>query len=149
MLGYDIRIRQELAAPPDLVWRALIEPVLLSQWLMDNDFVPEIGHRFTFRARPTPLWDGIVRCEVKDVQPTEVLAYSWIGASDMPETVVSWSVRPTQSGTCLVLRHSGFRGLKYALIGRLLDRGWRDMIGRKLSAVLAKLVLEPSVARSV
>jgi uncharacterized protein YndB with AHSA1/START domain len=148
MLGYDIRIRKELAAPPDLVWRALIEPVLLSQWLMDNDFVPEVGHRFTFRAKPTPLWDGIVRCEVQDVQPTEALAYSWTGASDMPETVVSWNVRPTQSGTLLVFRHSGFRGLKFALIGRLLDRGWRDMIGRKLPAVLAKLVLERSMAHS-
>jgi uncharacterized protein YndB with AHSA1/START domain len=138
MLNYDIQIEQELFASPDLVWRMLSEPELLSEWLMANDIVPMVGHQFTFRAKPTPIWDGIVHCEVKNVSPAERLAYSWIGASDMPETIVSWLIHPTKAGTHLVFNHSGFRGLKYNIIGRLLKRGWQDMVGRKLPSTLAK-----------
>ena len=29
-------------------------------WLMDNDFEPVVGHRFTFRTEPTRGFDGIV-----------------------------------------------------------------------------------------
>jgi uncharacterized protein YndB with AHSA1/START domain len=40
--------------PPEKVWRALTQPALIAQWLMQNDFKPEVGHRFTFRAKPQP-----------------------------------------------------------------------------------------------
>src|SRR5262245_38961222 len=116
----------------------LTEPELVAQWLMDNDIAPLVGHDFTFRARPMPMWDGLVNCRVREVKPAELLVYSWIGAPDMPETIVSWSIGPATSGIRLVLNHSGFRGLKYGLIGRFLKRGWQDMVGRKLPAALAR-----------
>lgn len=145
MPGYTIELVQELPASPDLVWRMLSEPELVSEWLMDNDIAPRVGHRFTFRARPTPVWDGIVRCEVREVKPAERLVYSWVGAVDMPETIVSWSIGLATSGTLLTFSHAGFRGLKYGLIGRFLKRGWRDMIGSRLPTALAQhLAANPS-----
>jgi uncharacterized protein YndB with AHSA1/START domain len=146
MLSYSIQLEQELSASPDLIWRMLSEPKPVSEWLMENDIAPRVGHRFTFRARPTLVWDGIVHCEVRDVRPAERLVYSWVGASDMPETIVSWLIHPTKSGTRLAFGHAGFRGLKYGLIGRLLKHGWQDMIGRKLPSALAQYrAPEPSV----
>jgi uncharacterized protein YndB with AHSA1/START domain len=143
MLNYDIQLEHELAASPDLVWRVLSERELLSRWMMENDFAAIVGHRFTFRAKPMPFWDGIVRGEVKEVRPAERLVYSWIGASDMPETTVSWLIRPAQSGTHLTFNHTGFSGLKYGVIGRLLKRGWQDMIGRRLPSTL-RAISDPS-----
>ena len=49
--------------PPEKVWRALTQPALIAQWLMQNDFKPEVGHRFTFRAKPQPGWTGVTNCE--------------------------------------------------------------------------------------
>jgi uncharacterized protein YndB with AHSA1/START domain len=41
-----------LPYPPDKVWRALTQSAMLAEWLMPNDFKPEVGHRFAFRSQP-------------------------------------------------------------------------------------------------
>ena len=51
----------------------------MSAWLMENDIVPEVGRRFTFRSRPMGDWDGTVACEVLAVRPQRLLSYSWRG----------------------------------------------------------------------
>ena len=53
----------------DRVWAALTSAEALAAWLMPNDFRPEVGHHFTFRTRPAPGFDGIVRCEVLAMTP--------------------------------------------------------------------------------
>ena len=60
----SIALEYDLPHPPAKVWRALTEPDLVAQWIMDNDMVANVGHNFTFRMEPTPWWDGIVKCEV-------------------------------------------------------------------------------------
>ena len=44
------------------IWRALTVPELIAEWLMQNDFVAQEGHRFTFRATPVPGWSGVTNC---------------------------------------------------------------------------------------
>jgi len=36
----------------------------MADWLMPNDFQPRLGHKFQFRTKPAPGFDGIVNCEV-------------------------------------------------------------------------------------
>ena len=52
--------------PPSVVWDYLTKAELISQWLMENDFLPVIGHEFQFRMHPVPQidFDGIVYCKV-------------------------------------------------------------------------------------
>jgi len=64
-----IRVEYELAEEPAIVWRALTEPALLAKWLMPNDIRPVPGHRFTFRGVPSASWDGVVYCEILEVEP--------------------------------------------------------------------------------
>ena len=45
-------IEKEFSQPPEKVWRALTEGPLIKEWLMDNDFKPETGHKFQFRSKP-------------------------------------------------------------------------------------------------
>ena len=136
-LTYNIQLDQPVSVAVDELWQALTEPELLAGWLMSNDFVAREGHRFTFRAKRTIGWDGVVRCVVQRVTPLKQLSYSWISGADMPETTVTWSLRPEAGGSVLTFTHTGFRGLKYSLVGRMLRYGWRDMIGRRLPALLA------------
>src|SRR5579863_9037077 len=100
-------IEKELPHPPEKVWRALTQGPLIKEWMMDNDFQPVVGHKFTFRATPAPNWDGIIESEVLVVEPNQKLSYSWgtLGS----EMVVEWTLAATEGGTRLRMEQSGFR----------------------------------------
>ena len=69
---------------------------------MKNDFKPVVDHRFNLRAD----W-GAVDCQVLAVEPNKTLSYTW-GAYGL-ESVVTWTLTPTSTGTHLRMEQSGFR----------------------------------------
>jgi uncharacterized protein YndB with AHSA1/START domain len=135
----SIAIEYELPYPRAKVWRALTEPELLAKWVMANDIRPLVGHRFTFRAEPAPWWDGIVHCEVLEIEPHKRLCYSWRSGPALLDTVVTWTLTPMPSGgTRLALEHSGFvHANAFAFDGA--SKGWRRMVSERLGEVLAAL----------
>jgi uncharacterized protein YndB with AHSA1/START domain len=138
----SISMEYELPYSPTKVWRALTEPQLLAGWLMDNDIRPAVGQHFTFRSQPMPWWDGIVRCEVLEIDPHKRLRYTWqSGPESSPlDTVVTWTLTPTSTGgTRLALEHSGFTPANGAAFEGART-GWKRMIGERLKEVLAKAV---------
>ncbi len=102
----SVVVEREFAFPPEKVWRALTQPHLIEAWLLKNDFVPAVDHRFSLRAD----W-GTVECEVRTVEPHRTLAYTW--AAHGVETVVTWTLTPagTPAGAATHLRMEqvGFR----------------------------------------
>lgn len=72
-----IVMERDLPHPLEKVWRAITENPLLADWLMANDFKPVVGHRFTFRHKPMPHWNGVTDCDVTEVTPMTRLAYRW------------------------------------------------------------------------
>jgi uncharacterized protein YndB with AHSA1/START domain len=109
----SIVVERVMPHPPEKIWRALTDPLLLGEWLMKNDFKPVVGHRFNFRAKPMPHWNGVTDCEVLTVKPHELLAYRWSSsgdeASDGMRTVVTWTLTPVAGGTRVRMEQSGFR----------------------------------------
>ena len=97
-----VTVEREVAYPPEKIWRALTQPHLIEEWLMKNDFAPVVGHRFDFSAD----W-GSVGCEVLEVEPNRTLSYSW-GAYGL-ESVVTWTLTPSSTGTHLRMEQTGFR----------------------------------------
>jgi len=89
----DLRFEIVYPHPPERVWRALTDPRALADWLIDNDSEPRAGHRFQFRTRPAPGFDGVVRCEVVEVEAPYRLAYTWLGGSMRRPTTVFISLR--------------------------------------------------------
>ena len=69
---------------------------------MKNNFKPVMGHRFNLRGD----W-GAVDCQVLAIEPNKTLSYTW-GALGL-ESVVTWTLTPTRSGTHLRMEQSGFR----------------------------------------
>jgi uncharacterized protein YndB with AHSA1/START domain len=136
----SIVVEYELPHPPSKVWRALTETGLVGEWLMPNDLVAEVGHRFTFQAPPMPGWDGVVHCEVVEVEREKKLRYAWRGgpAESRLDTMVSWTLTPTGSGTRLKLEHSGFTQ-KNAFAFDAMSKGWRGKVGERLGHVIARL----------
>jgi uncharacterized protein YndB with AHSA1/START domain len=98
----SVVIEREMPFPPDKIWRALTQPHLIEEWLMKNDFNPVVGERFNLRAD----W-GAVDCQVLVVEPNKTLSYTW--AAHGLESVVTWTLTPTKTGTHLRMEQSGFR----------------------------------------
>ncbi|MDP1748751.1 MAG: SRPBCC domain-containing protein [Reyranella sp.] len=95
-------VEREISYPPEKIWRALTQPHLIEEWLMKNDFKPVVGHGFNFRAD----W-GTVDCQVRAVEPNKTLSYTW--AAHGLESVVTWTLTPSSTGTHLRMEQTGFR----------------------------------------
>jgi uncharacterized protein YndB with AHSA1/START domain len=128
-------LEREMPHPPEKIWRALTQSSLMEEWLMKNDFQPVVGHRFNFRSTPVPNWNGVIDSEVLEVEPNSRLSYGW--ATMGSESVVTWTLTPTEGGTRVRMEQSGFpseegayyKGARY---------GWQNFIG-KLERVVGGL----------
>ncbi|TCL72665.1 SRPBCC domain-containing protein [Rhizobium sp. BK251] len=98
----SVIVERQVAFPPEKIWRALTQPHLIAEWLIKNDFKPVTDHRFKLSAD----W-GAVECKVLEVEPNKTLSYTWDGHG--LESVVTWTLTPTSTGTHLRMEQSGFR----------------------------------------
>ena len=109
----------------------LTQAPLMERWLMKNDFEPVVGHRFTFRAKPMPQWNGVTDCEVLVVEPLRRLAYSWADsgaeAAGGMKTVVTWTLMPRPGGTLVRMEQSGFRPQDEPFF-KGASHGWKRMV---------------------
>ena len=78
----SIVVEREMPHSPEKIWRALTTSALIADWLMENDFEPELGRNFQFRAKPMPGWSGITNCEVIELDAPTRLAYRWGDGSE-------------------------------------------------------------------
>ncbi len=102
----------QLEASPERVWKAITDPVQLSQWF---------GDHAEMDLRPGGLgamtWDehGRFAVRVEVVDPPQRLVWSWVHQAgvpfdEAPSTRVEWSLsRRDDGGTTLTLRETGFR----------------------------------------
>ncbi len=74
---------------------------------MKNDFLPVAGHRFQLSRTPRPEVKVVIDCEVVTVEPHRTLSYTW-NAFGL-ESVVTFTLTPTEGGTVLRLEQAGFR----------------------------------------
>ena len=129
-------VEREFAHPPEKMWRALTQPHLIEEWLMKNDFRPEVGHRFNL----TGEWGGVLDCEVLEVEPNRSLSYTWNfeheDAAYNLRSVVVLTLTPTGTGTHLRMEQSGFLPTQKQAFGGA-KVGWREFFG-KLEQVLAR-----------
>jgi uncharacterized protein YndB with AHSA1/START domain len=133
----SVVVEREFTHPPEKLWRALTQPHLIEDWLMKNDFAPNVGHRFNLRGD----WGGVLDCEVLEVEPQRTLAYTWNFANDDPayalESTVTFTLTPTSAGTHLRMEQAGFRPDQKQAFGGA-HAGWKQFMG-KLDDVLARI----------
>jgi len=134
----SVVVEREMPHPPEKLWRALTQPHLIEEWLMNNDFKPVVGHQFNFRADYLP--NGKLNCEVLAIEPNKTLSYTWGSTSDNAafnvKSVVTFTLTPTPTGTHLRMEQSGFRPDQKQAYGGA-KYGWQQFFG-KLEQVLAK-----------
>ena len=128
----------ELPHSPEKVWRALTDPALLAEWLLPVvGFRIEPGTEFRFKTDPHPGWDGTVNCRVLEIDAPRKLSYTWVVGENWLDTVVTFTLTPTASGTRLSLIQSGFKPDQKQNFGGA-RYGWK-MMGGKLVDLLARI----------
>jgi uncharacterized protein YndB with AHSA1/START domain len=132
----SISFEFDLHHSPEKVWRALTDPVLLAEWLLPAIGLElEPGAEFMFKTQAYPGWDGTVNCRFLEIEPHRRLSYTW--SVPFLDTVVTFTLAPSASGTRLSLVQSGFTpdqkresgGARY---------GWK-MMGEKLVDLLGRV----------
>src|SRR5580693_9093591 len=129
----SVVVEREVTYPPEKIWRALTQPHLIEEWLMKTDFKPAVGHRFSLRMEPQPNWNGVIDCQVLVVEPNKALSYTW-GALGL-ESVVTFTLTPTDAGTHLRMEQTGFRPDQKQAFGGAKG-GWQQFF-TNLEQVLA------------
>jgi len=128
-------VEREMPFPPEKIWRALTQPHLIEEWLMKNDFRPVVGHRFNLQSAPKPDGNIVIDCDVRIDDPNKTLSYTW--AAYGLESVVTWTLNPTSTGTHLRMEQSGFRAdQKQAYQGA--RQGWQQFF-----ANLEQVLMQP------
>lgn len=132
----SVIVERVLPFPVERVWRALTQPHLLAEWLMENDFLPVAGHHFKLRGE----WGGVLDCEVLTVEENRTLSYTWNHAHSDPafhlESVVTFTLTPADTGTHLRVEQAGFHPGQTQAYGGA-KAGWKQFL-EKLEQVLAK-----------
>ncbi len=139
----EIRIVRDYPHSPEKVWRALTDPAVIPLWTSTGaggrpeGFVPVAGTKFRFVAKPKPGWNGIVDCEVLEVDAPRLLRYSWAdgnGGGDV--TQVAYRLEPRAHGTRFTYEHTGFTGVGGLFMSMLLGRVRTKMLSQGLPALL-------------
>ena len=126
----------DLEHPPEKVWRALTDPTLLAEWLLPViGFELKPGAEFMFKTQAYPGWDGTVNCRFIEIEPLRKLRYTW--TVPFLDTVVTFTLNPTPTGTRLSLVQSGFSAEQKRESGGA-RYGWK-MMGGKLADLLARI----------
>lgn len=110
----EIRLSIVIAAPPERVFRALVEPEALNRWIAAAASVePRIGglysYGWTFTIGGKAICGGPT--EILDLVPNERLVTDWPdwrGDPAKPKTRVAWLLEPAGSGTRVTLVHGEF-----------------------------------------
>jgi len=124
-------IRKEIfcESPPEDVWQALTDPVEISAWLMrTTDFKAVPGAAFNMQAKPMGKWDGKIYGEVLIAEKPRILSYTWKGDQMKSHTVLTWTLRPGNNGTFLILEHTGFSGFPDFILGLFHAMGWNKFL---------------------
>jgi uncharacterized protein YndB with AHSA1/START domain len=133
----SISFEFDLQHSPQKVWRALTDPALLTQWLLPvAELALEPGAAFTLRTQPQPGWDGTVNCRMLEIEAHRKLSYTWV-VGDFIDTVVTFTLTPTASGTRLSLVQSGFKPEQKQAFGGA-RYGWK-MMGERLVQLLGSI----------
>lgn len=134
-----IVIDEFLPHAPETIWKTLTSGTLMARWLgmVPMDFDPVPGSRFTYQTTPAGKWDGTIQCEVLEAIPHRLFAYSWkggdagnVGYGSLLDTIVSFTLDPTEGGTRLRVVHSGFVLPRNETAYTNMSGGWTKVVPR-------------------
>ncbi|NKB59567.1 MAG: hypothetical protein GKS00_24875 [Alphaproteobacteria bacterium] len=110
-MKFDISFERVYLHPPEKVWRALIDPTALGEWLMETDFEPKVGRNFRMWCEDGAGGTDTYHCVLLEYDPPNRMLWSWLlaGRQDAGETFVEFRIEPVAGGTKVTINHTGDR----------------------------------------
>jgi uncharacterized protein YndB with AHSA1/START domain len=124
-----------VAAPPERVFQALVDPIQVVQWWGETGIYRCTEFHGDLRVGGKWRSAGIagqdhkfeVFGEYLQIDPPRLLEYTWVASwSGDLKTILRWDLQQTKEGTLVKLRHSGFAAHPEAAQNY---RGWPRMLG--------------------
>ena len=108
MSDRTIELSTEIEAPPEAVFRALVDAEELVRWFPSRaESDPRPGGAFAYRFDfGDPEKDHVSEGRYSEVVTNERVSYPW--KAPLGPTVVEFQLRPANGGTEVGLRHSGW-----------------------------------------
>jgi uncharacterized protein YndB with AHSA1/START domain len=130
-MSKEIDLKQEIAADPETVFRALTDADELSRWWTtsaESDARTGGAFEYRFEFPEEPERNHIYKGTYDAVVPNERVAYPWRGR--LGDTNVDVTLRPRTTGTELRLVHSGWGedGAWPAAV-KMHEEGWGFFLG--------------------
>ena len=132
-----------IAAPPERVFQALLDPKQVMQWwtsaecqIESFNIEPRKGGRWTYDTKQSKLNVGGVtkfHCdgEVLEYDPPRLLSYTWVANwhdDKSRRTVVRWELTPKAGGTHVKVTHSGL--VQEATARKDYSGGWPGVLAQ-------------------
>jgi uncharacterized protein YndB with AHSA1/START domain len=130
MTDRSIELSTEIDAPPEAVFRALVEADELVRWFPSRaESDPQSGGSFAFRFDfGDPEKDHVSEGRYHEVVANERVSYPW--KAPQGPTEVEFRVRPSNGGTELELSHSGWgEGDEWKQSQENHRQGWSFFVG--------------------
>ena len=124
----DLSVR--IDAPPEAVFRALVEPDQLARWFPSQaESDPRPGGAFAYRFDfGDPEKDHLSEGVYRDVVANERVSYPW--KAPQGATEVEFRIRPANGGSELELAHSGWgEGADWEQSQENHRQGWSFFLG--------------------
>jgi uncharacterized protein YndB with AHSA1/START domain len=138
-----IDINTDVPYPIEKVWQALTDSALMSQWLMETDFKPDVGYQFRFKGKANKFWRGYVECKVVTIEPLKRIQFTWQNAEKQTPTTITYELQKTDSGTSIHATNAGFDNTYGPFSGffyrTMIKAGMKKEFSVKLPKVLAKI----------
>ena len=127
--------------PQEQVWQVLTSRQALAAWLMENDFEPRVGHKFQFRTHSLPGLDGIIYCQVLELDEPKRLSYTWQDSLMHQPSIVTWTLKAVDGGTQLQLQHQVVETLPATSVHQLMGSAstWHQQLMYKSTLPNRKL----------
>ena len=130
-------------APMAAVWKAMIDPAVVTQWLGCLQFKAVVGHVFYMQPDPGKREagdiEGATHCEILDIDADGKFMFSWY-LPGTPKTTVTLTVTAADADSSLVrLVHDGWDQFPREAVEQIwqaLDSGWRSAVLPQLRSVV-------------
>jgi len=123
----DLSFERHYPHPIDRVWKAITSSDALAQWLMSNDFKPEVGRSCTFEfCVEGSTDDHLVHVTVQDLRAPTFMRWRWRNEDESEATTVTFELEEVGDGTLLRIRHTGPASRSLA---EGLEKGWPTKLG--------------------
>lgn len=97
--GFEGQLARSFDHDAGNVWRMLVEPALLAQWLAPGTIEPNVGGRVKIDFADSGT---VIDSRVLEYVPQRMLAYSWSSGSEPPRPL-RWELVPEGGRTRLTL----------------------------------------------